>query len=91
MEGKLAISFMSVAMPLLTAWFWYDKRGRDGRISDLEKKVSANELAQSALITELSVLKTEAKHARELVQVQLAQVNITLDEIKILIKESRNG
>lgn len=90
-ENKMIISFIAAALSLLTGWFWYDKTSRDGRLHNLEKKVAEHELAHSHLITELTVVKSEARHARELVQVQLAQVNTTLAEIKLLIQEKSNG
>lgn len=75
----------NIVMPLmaaLTAWFWYDKRQRDLRLSKLETRVSASEQRTTAHEGDRRVLEERLTSMHDLMGAKFESIQRALTRLE---------
>ena len=72
---KMDINVVSTLLGLLAAWFWYDKRQVDNRLTELEKKSTLNE-------KDLAVMAESISSMNNLLEVKLGNIEKSVQRIE---------
>ena len=72
---------LAVTLAAMSAWYWYDKKMRDKRFTDLEVRMSHLEVTSSKQQTQLELMNAKIESFSKLTDVRLEHIQTGMDKI----------
>ncbi len=83
----LEYKIITVAIALIVAWHWYDKKARDERFNKLERRMENADIQLSKQQTAVEVMNAELHAFNKMTDMRLSHIQTGMDKIVTLVEK----